>query len=66
MKQLTKQMAANYNAIEFAALEQLERTSIPIYKVSKRIVRNWNNGRKHPSYMNPAYRYAQQYNKRGK
>lgn len=66
MKQLTKQMAANYNAIEFAALEQLERTSIPIYKVSKRIVRNWNDGRKHPSYMNPAYRYAQQYNKRMK
>lgn len=66
MKQLTKQMAANYNAIEFAALEQLERTSIPIYKVSKRIVRNWNDGRKHPSYMNPAYRYVQQYNKRMK
>lgn len=66
MKRLTKQMIANYNSIKFATHKELKVTSTPIYKVSKRLVRNWNAGQKHPSYMNPAYRPAQQYNKRMK
>lgn len=47
MKQLIKQMIANYNAIKFATHKELKVTSAP-------------------SYMNPAYRPAQQYNKRMK
>lgn len=66
MKRLTKQMIANNNAIKFATQKELNMTSAPIYKVSKRLIRNWNDGQKHPSYMNPAYRPAQQYNKRMK
>ena len=54
------------DATMFAGQKEFNVTSIPIYKVSKHIVRNWNDGQKHPSYMNPAYRYAQQYNKRRK
>lgn len=47
----------------YAKEKECNKTSIPIYKVSKRLVRNWNDGQKHPSYMNPIYRPAQQYNK---
>lgn len=62
----TIQQKKNDDATKFPTQRELNVTSIPIYKVSKRFVRNWNDGQKHPSYMNPAYRYAQQYNKRGK
>ena len=62
----TIQQKKNDDATMFAKEKERNKTSIPIYKTSKRVVRNWNDGQKHPSYMNPAYRYAQQYNKRGK
>lgn len=60
------QLKKNDDATMFAGQREFNVTSIPICKVSKRIVRNYNDGQKHPSYMNPAYRYAKQYNKRGK
>lgn len=62
----TIQQKKNDDATKFATQRELNVTSIPIYKTSKHIVRDWNDGQKHPSYMNPAYCYAQQYNKRGK
>lgn len=62
----TIQQKKNDDATMFAGKKEFDTTSIPVYKVSNRYVRNWNDGRKHPSYMNPAYRYAQQYNKRMK
>lgn len=62
----TIQQKKNDDATMFAKEKEYNTTSIPIYKVSKRMVRNWNDGQKHPSYMNPAYHPAQQYNKRMK
>lgn len=62
----TIQQKKNDDATMFAKEKECNKTSIPIYKVSKRVVRNWNDGQKHPSYMNPIYRPAQQYNKRMK
>lgn len=62
----TIQQKKNDDATMFTGKKEFDTTSITVYKVSNRYVRNWNNGQKHPSYMNPAYRPAQQFNKRMK
>lgn len=59
-----QQVKKNDDATMFPKEKMYFQTNFPVYKVSKRLVKNWNNGKKHPSYMNPIYRPAQCYNKR--